>query len=228
MLSDQLSVPEQFVTRAAHFHCHGRLGMLLITAVTLTIAAVKCWVGWGIVGCALIWYLITWFWLCGARFTKRPPNDYASLNPADHFCVVHSRRFQDYPWFTFIPDLILLTVLVLHTGGAYSPFAPMFLVLGTLGDYALISWRRRKLFLPLFIGVPYLLVVWIDTALGHQLVQTYAPWLLGEPAWLGSTALDWRLFTSLAILYLGATWFGSFVMRHLGRLALANASTTTK
>jgi hypothetical protein len=170
-------IKSNHIAKALRFHCQGRSLMFVATLGALWVALPHTRIaGWIIAGAAGTWAIIAWFTVCGLRVRKKHADD-LSLSIWDHWSIyyVTTKSHSAYPLWTFIIDVIFLLLIVLHTGSAFSVFVPMFLVLGTLGDYALAFSKRRKLFIPVYILVPYFFVILVSTSSLRANLATFIP-----------------------------------------------------
>ncbi len=201
-------VSEDFITQAARFHWQGRCFMLIATSSTVVIIpylfSKPCRGGASVMILASGWTALTFF-LIGGRFYKKERPNYLTLNPFKHFGAKFVKTFSKYPHpvLLFAPDVLLLTILVVHTGG-------------TLGDYALVSWPWRRIFLLTFIFIPYFAVVFLNTDLGRSLLAFLRlDKVLHEAYWAPLETIPYSVAVFTVIVYVGATMLGSYVLRHL-------------
>src|SRR5205085_221711 len=156
-------VREDFVTKAVRAHWQGRFALTVVTTGVMLLILFRsgwCIGGWIITGIAWAWTAISFLVVCGAR--PREKEEGVDMNVGSRMRFDY-KQWSKYPWWSFFPDIFILTAMVIHTGGAFSLFIPMFLVLGTLGDHTLIAWPWRRIFLPAFIFVPYTIVILLST-----------------------------------------------------------------
>jgi hypothetical protein len=207
-------VTEDFLTKAVRSHFQGRLALTGVTTIVVLLIIPKhCPGGANLTFIAALWTIASFFLICGARPYEKEEGvniDVGSL------MGVHYRRWSKYPWWTFIPDVLILTAIVIHSGAAFSLFIPMFLVLGTLGDHTLIAWPWRRLFLPLFIFVPYTFVILVSTPIGKALMlNPYLQRISHEEFWAPLEPISYRVAICTWVIFVGATLLTSYVLRHL-------------
>src|SRR5688572_26214294 len=94
-----------------------------------------------------------------------------------------------YRWWLFVPYSRLLILLVILRAEALSSLIRLFVILGTLGDYVLVSWKHRRHFLWLFVLLPYSVIVFFTTKLGAPYLEWLWPNFVPEPYWLEPAAL---------------------------------------
>jgi hypothetical protein len=206
-------VRQDFIRKAVLAHFQGRFALTAITTVVLlVIPGRRCAGGWFLTGLAWLWVLISFFVVCGARPHEKEEGVDMDLGSRVWFGF---KEYTKYPVWTFVPDILILTVIVIHSGAAFSLFMPMFLVLGTLGDHSLITWPWRRLFLPLFIFLPYLFVLAVSTQIGRKMISVYLPGLCHEPFWAPLEPISYPVAIWTAVIFIGATFLTSYVLRHL-------------
>jgi hypothetical protein len=205
-------VREDFITKAVLAHFQGRLALTFVTTLVLLLIRGRCVGGWVITGLAWGWTVVSFISVCGARPHEKEEGvdmDFGSRLRFDY------KQRSEYPWWTFIPDVLILTAMVVHSGAAFSLFIPMFLVLGTLGDHSLITWPWRRLFLPLFIFLPYTFVIIVSTQIGRDIMSTYLPWAAHETFWAPLESISYHAAICTWLIFVGATLLTSYVLRHL-------------
>ena len=195
-----------WITHAIRFHCWGRSLMIVFIGSFIVLMPESCPIGWWIAGIGTVYLLFTLWTVCGLRMHD------GTDNPGWGFHFIPQTR-SVYPAWTFVPDVILLTLLVLHTGAIFSSFVSMYLILGTLGDYALISSPKRRLFIPCFILGPYLLVVLLSISQFRSGLTYYVPWI--------SPFFDHRMWAPVGSIASGRFAFMTFILYAAG-IYLAN------
>jgi hypothetical protein len=225
-------VTPEFVTNAVSFHFEGRVALAgVTTVVVLFLIPRQCPGGIAIISVAWLWTAVSWIFVKGARPYEKEARVEQTVG---EWFGVHYKVWTKYPWWSFIPDITILTAMVIHSGAGFSVFIPMFLVMGTLGDHALIGWKKRRLFLPLFIFLPYTLVILLSTPLGRSSILTpYFQWMFHEEFWAPLSLVSYRLAFCMWMIFLGATWLTSYVLRNLlltaikATVEIHTATTTT-
>jgi hypothetical protein len=231
-----IEVSEDFITKAVKFHCQGRVFMFVATWIAVIAIPHKCPGGEVIATLATLWTLYTWIFVRGIQLPKKKEPGNSDDNPVPDLMdglskevlpevfnrrIKYVKTYSSYPAKTFIPDVILLTLLVIHTGGAFSMFLPLFLVLCTLGDYALIAWglTAKRVFLLAFIFIPFCLVIFFSTETGRVCINYIgAGRIIHEPYWAPLETISVPVALLTALVYIGATTLSSYVLRHLLRV----------
>jgi hypothetical protein len=209
-----LEVSKDFITKAVRFHAVGRVLMCGITAAAILAVREKCPGVEYIAIVAGLWTLFTIFKVCGVRLRKEstgPPHESNS-----RLRLIFVKEYDTYPVLTFVPDVVLLTLLAIHTGGAFSVFLPLFLVLCILADYAHCKSSWKRVFLFCFVLLPFGVVIFASTEAGRNVIHRLrVDAILHEPFWAPTAVVPPRMAIFGSIVYVVATLLGSLVLTNL-------------
>lgn len=218
-------VREDFIPSALLLHLEGRAGLVAATVLVLRFIPEQCPGGNTVAWLAVAWTFFSFLYIFGLPFHRKKHRG-VNIDVGSLLGIKYVRRFKKYPWWIFIPDVMILTFMVIHTGAAFSLFLPMFLVLGVLGDHTLILWVWRRLFLPLFIFLPYTLIIFLSTETGKSMLRdSRFRSLYHESFWAGDDHIRFWVAIFTWIIFVGATSLTSYVLRHLLLFAIQKETT---